>query len=376
MLLYRFLFINIAFLAIAFITSCSQKSTDKQVILISPDTIEKDSLPFIVDGIVPLKTTSDNLLSTQLLIRKYHEGYLVKDERQRGKDLSQFGIHHFDREGNYLGKIISVGEGPNELPNIKDYIVDNDQVEVLVSNGQESSIEIFSFSGSKKTTKKFNFLVDTFIKKTNGNYLFYGGYNAPIVQERLIETDPKGNILASYLHNDYTGKLIPVQERNFSLYEGKISFKEAFNPKVYSVSDTLNPTFEMNSSPFSIPSEFWELDFMEGFQLINEKGFAFIEDYFEGKDWVLFHISVQEQGKMNHELVLYNKSTGALKRNELTEASLWHKPIGFDENSGQFMFLVHPQVLMKAKTLRIHSNDLSDIEVDDNPVIVFASIGE
>ncbi|WP_215226631.1 6-bladed beta-propeller [Echinicola shivajiensis] len=371
---YRFLTSIGVFCVATYIMSCSSKSIDKELVIISPNKIEKDSLPFLVDDIIPLKTISENLLSTQLQIRRYKGGYLIKDKRQSGKGASQFSIHHFDRKGNYKGKIVSVGEGPNELPNIKDFIVDNDQVEILVSKGQETFIEICSLSGSKIATKKFNFLADTFTKKPNGNYLFYGGYNAPLVQDRLIETDQNGNILASYLPNDYTGKLIPVQEKNFTNYDEKIYFKEAFNPQVYTVSDTLKPSFAFNSSSFSPPSEFWDLDFMEGFQLINEKGFAFVEDYLENKDWVLFHISIQKQGEMKHELILYNKHTGALRRNELTETSLWYKPIGFDENSGKFMFLVHPQVLMEAATLRAHSRVLSDIEVDDNPVIVFASI--
>jgi len=363
------------FLLVFLMASCAKKPANDQVIELSLKEIVQSDLPFQIERIIPLETRDDNLISMRLKVRKSPNGFLVKDEEPRGGNTKS-GIYHFDDKGGYLGEVVSIGEGPGEIPNVVDFIVDDDKVEVLVSNGGQTLIEAFSRSGEKLSSKKLDLLADAFYKRPNGNYLFYGGYNAPIVQNRLLEADAHGKVIKTYLPNDYSGKLIPVKERNFSCYKGRVFFKEAFNNQVYSVSDTLETTYLFDFDPYSLPPKFWDLDFMEGFQLINENGFAHIEDYWESDHWALFHISIQKQGQMTHQLVLYNKQAGKVSRNEMQEESLWLQPIGFDENSEELLFLVHPKMLKQSleKGALTPVQDITNLKDDDNPVLVYVKL--
>ncbi|WP_291783912.1 6-bladed beta-propeller [Cecembia sp.] len=97
--------------------SCKEKIQKKnglRVIAFNSIKVSKD--PYTIEKMIPLETREDNLLKEFLLLRANDKGFFILDKEKND------AIHHFDTNGNYLGRILEIGEGPEMLPNINDFI--------------------------------------------------------------------------------------------------------------------------------------------------------------------------------------------------------------------------------------------------------------
>src|SRR5690606_23089683 len=84
------------------------------------------------------------------------------------------------------------------------------------------------------------------------------------------------------LKNDYHNQMLPMEEINFSKEGDQLFFKEAFNPVIYRIEeDTIVPTYRFDHGSYAIPAKFWEVDIMQGFEMINQSGFADVYRHWE-----------------------------------------------------------------------------------------------
>lgn len=181
------------------ILACQEKTREIDGLqVIDVEGIKITNKPYVIQKLIPLETTFENLLKEYLLIRTNQNGYFIQDQEKKD------AIHHFDVDGRYKGKILEVGEGPGMAENIGDFIATEDGVEVLVIRGEKSEIWIFDLENNQIGKLEFDYLASSFSKLPNGNYVLCGGYNKPIVMHRMSIFDAQGNTLGEFLPNDYT----------------------------------------------------------------------------------------------------------------------------------------------------------------------------
>ncbi|SHM59043.1 hypothetical protein SAMN04488057_102249 [Cyclobacterium lianum] len=96
-----------------------------------------------MDKIVPLETTGNNFLSDNLKVKLTPDFIFVFDEEIRD------AVHQFDHSGQYLGKIISTGEGAGKVSRIYDFTVSEKGVELLVGKGSYSEVVVLSIADKK-----------------------------------------------------------------------------------------------------------------------------------------------------------------------------------------------------------------------------------
>lgn len=330
------------------IAACSQKPTTEKLQGISELKLtEIKRLPkeqLTVFDLIPLETTSENLMGLDLRIRTSSEYFFVFDE------AIQDCVHQFEKDGRYLGRRAIVGEGPNTLLRLNDFYVSEDgKLEVLNSLGDQAEVFQVGVDNSIRSIFKVDYIPSSFSKLATGDYLFYGGYNLPFVSHRLIRTDSTGQIKEKYLENNYSNKMLPMTERNFFESNSHLKIIETFNKQGYQFGESqLKPEVAMDFGRYAIPAKFWEMDLLEGgFELIEENGFANLDGYFESEDLTLLSVHFQKPGGIFKNLLFIDKNSGEKRilETSLSGDYLFHYPFGVGES--HILFLSYQSVLKK-----------------------------
>jgi hypothetical protein len=358
------LFLFLAFLL--FFTSCDHNSTTVDRILRLEDFTEVTT-PYKVTKIIPLETRSDNLLGEFMVVRMSEEHIYIYDENARN------AIHRFDREGNYINVAATVGEGPNSLKNISDFHVSDAGLEVLETMGDISNIHIFNENGQLIKTIEASYLAFSFSKLGDGNYVLYGGFNLPLIENRVVKVMPTGEITDTYLPNRYTGQLLPLQEKNFNWSENNLYFHEAFTPAVFTLSDSLETVLRFDFGRYAIPDRYFEMNWMEGFEMINSQGFAVIADYFRSGKFQFIGVDLQDENGRNRNHLLWDGQQGTKRVCSPTQLSAFQYPVAVIGDKLIF-------IAQAAHLLELEPNGLpeeaQDLDPDDNPVLVFVDLSD
>jgi len=87
-----------------------------------------------------------------------------------------------------------------------------------------------------------------------------------------------------------------MSERNFFESNSSLKIIETFNKVGYQFSDdSIKPIVSVDFGNYAIPSQFWELNLLEGgFDLLQEKGFANLNGFFESDDLLLLSVHIQK----------------------------------------------------------------------------------
>lgn len=339
--LFVFLIVSI------FVSSCSSKQSNPS----NPDFLTlsiSDAAPLSVTDLeivdfIPLETNSQNLMGNDLRVRRRNNKIYVMDIAQRD------GIHVFSATGQFLKTVAVKGEGPNELKGLQDFQIDDlGELFVLATLGDRTTIYQISEVGELQKLTDTEYLASAFTLAENGEFYLYGSYNKPLVMHRLARVDSSGKVLESYLPNDYTNEMLPMTERNFYETEGgNLVLAEIFNDTLYTLQNgKVKPLVSMDLGRYQIPKEFWEMDLMQGYQLIQEQGFAVFKSAFANSNRIIANIHFQgnEIGTQK-KVYLYERSEGKFQVLDYPEqeAEIWNDPIGLEED--QIWFLTYHSFL-------------------------------
>lgn len=218
-------------------------------------------------------------------------------------------------------------------------------------------------------------------KISNSNHIFYAGHNYPIVQNRVYIVDSAGTIVGEHLPNDYKGLMMPVIERNFFRSNNEVSFREAFNPNVYKVTDNkIEEKYKFDFGQYDIPSKFWEIDITEDFPIISSHGFAIVEKYYESNRYSFFTSLIQKENNVDSYHIILDKQDSSIHKKSIEDdrfGDVFRWPIGFDEST--LIFAVTPPYLIdNIEELNLDDTLLKNVhfERNDNPILVFCNINQ
>jgi hypothetical protein len=330
------------------------------------DKIQMDSHSFEIEKLIPLETTQNNFLSNNLTVKTTEDFIFVFDEQIRD------GIHKFDQKGRYVSKIISVGDGPEQVNSIADFTISEKNIEILSGKGSYSEIIYFSLKEEKIVNKLELDIIGFSFEKIGETYYLYSSYNFPFAEYRVSKIDLHGNIISSFLKNDYSGKMMPVVERNFFTNNSSTFLTESFSNKIYELTEHAFETkYIIDFGRNNIQKDFFENDMMIAFEKLNNNGFYSIRNHFETTDLAFSNLVFQKENTYEQYQIFFDKKPNEIFKNKLQGPwiELLQYPIGITDTN-LLIFSISPKVfLQNAELLNLKLNP--GMEIDDNPVLAY-----
>lgn len=357
--------IHLSYLVVLLLLASCQKEikTKDGLPLMELEGIELLNTPYAIVKVIPLETNQNNLLGDHLTLKFTENALFIFDENAR--DV----IHSFDRNGNYQGRTVETGQGPGMVARITDFIPTAEGMEILSTLGDQAEIIRFDNNGEIIGQVGLEYFATSIAKLPGGHYVASGSYNLPLVENRLAIINEEGETVMEFLANKH--EILPAQEKNFSTIDEAVFFHEIYNTQTYQVTeDQLVPQYQFDFGKYSIPERFFEMDFMAGFELLNQQGFAFISHYWENEDKAFFGVDVQVNGELKkHQVILDKENMKTGKRiTSATELTAFFHPVGLMEDHLVF-------IAQAPDYLSLEADQLPDngpvVQEGDNPVLLF-----
>ncbi|SHM34815.1 hypothetical protein SAMN04488057_101157 [Cyclobacterium lianum] len=351
-------------LVVALLNSCqNENQTSGELPLMKLEAIEQVNNPYSVIKVIPLETNGENLLGDQLTLKFSQNSWFIYDESARD------GIHHFDRNGKYLSKYVEIGEGPGMLRGISDFIPTPEGMDILSVKGDQAEIIRLDKEGQQLETISIDYMGTSFAPLPGDRYVASGSYNLPFVKNRLAVINEKGETTKEWLPN--THEILPFGEKNFYTLGEHVFFHEIYNPNTYMVqADSLLLRYQFDFGKYSIPERFFEMDWMAGFEMLNQQGFATISQYWENEDKAFFEVAVQVDDELNKHQVILEKASGEVGKRITTATALsaFSSPVGMMDNF--LVFIAQAPDYLKLNADQLPENS-PKIQEGDNPVLLF-----
>ncbi|MBD3626863.1 6-bladed beta-propeller [Cyclobacterium sp.] len=357
-------FLQQCILWISLLFACNKAAEVKEGLpLIELEKTTQINSPYKIERITPLETDTANLIGDHLTVKFSENSFFIYDESARD------AIHQFDRNGKYLGKFVEIGEGPNRVGSANDFVPTLEGLEILSVKGDLSQIIQFDRNGEITGQLEFDYYGTSFAKLPKGYYAASGSYNLPFVENRLAIINGQGKTVKAFLPN--THEILPMQEKNFYAANGSVFFHEIYNNRTYKVEgDSLAPSYQFDFEKYSIPERFFEMDWMAGFEMLNQQGFATISQYWENEDKAFFGVDVQVNGGLNKHQVILEKASGEVGKRIIsaTALSAFSSPVGLMDDL--LVFIAQAPDYLKLNTDQLPENS-PKIQEGDNPVLLF-----
>ncbi|MBN2596919.1 MAG: 6-bladed beta-propeller [Marinifilaceae bacterium] len=368
--------IKLALIVLAtLLLSCNRDNKeDRNLLCLDVLHSAKKNISFSSIKLIPLETRKDNFLGDRLKIKlDNNEIYIADLEGHKS-------IFYFNSDGRFENKIGLQGKGPQEYINLVDFIVSGDTIEVLSGAGTISQITGFNKNGTFIYSRTFNLGVTSF-EKIGSSYVFYTGFNKVLHPYRIYTSDISGKNMKPYLENN-TQINLPLYENNFFRLDSLLYFKESFFNCTYEYKNNLfAKKFVLDFGKLNIPNKFYKLNIHKGFELIDNRGFACVKNYFENKRFSAFEIIEQKKNtdtKIHH--VLFDKFNMNMTSNTFNESNSFplKNMVSITKND-ELVYVVYPVDIMKNisefdKLPISNKQILENVAENDNPILFFCKI--
>ena len=347
-------------------TSVSTKSKIPQTKILGNNV---GSLEFEEIKKVKLDTHAENILGNDLFVKLSNDDFYILDLDH------QKSVLVFDSRGKYKAKIGKVGKGPGEYIEPRDFIINQDKIEIISGSGFKTSIYRYDHRGKFISSVPYEYIAFSFENIYDDLYAFSTSYNG-YFSHRLYLSDENGIEVEKLLKNN-TKISLPVIENCFSKFKTNLFYRESFNNTIYKIDNyELVPYLELDFGRYNIPSSFFSTPIEKGFEILNKNGFANIKRYYENKLYSLIEITIQkENSKARTILLLYNKKNKTTRKLTFEEGNnIFNYPIGLTEKD-EIIFLVYPIGDIE-KEFKSHGYevDINGFNETNNPIITFNKI--
>jgi hypothetical protein len=272
---------------------------DNNILLSMSDFVDK------VD-IIPLEFNKDCILSE---IRKIviHNNNLFLIESGGPKT-----IYRFDTQGNFLNKIGSHGQGPQEFIELFDFSLnENDQIVYLLDNAKQA-ILCFDFDGQFIERIRINQYASRLEYKDGLFYLFSD--NPPVGDDlyNLTVRNMKGEIEKMYFASK--GYSRGFSRNTFTKTQDNLFFKQPMSDTICSLDETsLKNAFFFDFGSYRFTSDEIEELYLGKIRtqqlLLNKERLSGIDNFFNVGKWIYFNSTY----KVLSFSFLYNTNSQELK---------------------------------------------------------------
>jgi hypothetical protein len=305
--------------------------------------------------IVPLETTDNSLIPAYPSLIIDGDNFFIFNKN------SNKPIFRFNSHGDFINKIGSIGNGPNEYAELIDVTINpsNKYIEVLTSN---NVIQQYAYDGMPLA--QINITIPAFsFANVNNEYWIYTGNNKVYSPYRLFHSKDGLNSFQAYLTDD--SNILPLMENNFggNVY---LTFWESLYPKTYKIMGDSLYSYTIKFPGLNIPPAVHTKSAMEVIPYLQQLHYASIRTYFENATFIYFLI-YEVKGK---EIpVVYHWIINKDDRNETVI-----KQTNVEDDS----YTLHPQLLTKDNLLYFIGNPVENkfADFDSNPMIVIVDIAE
>ncbi len=283
----------------------------------------------------------------------------------------------FDKEGKFVKKLASQGEGPNEYIRPMDIVVEEEKVWIL-DNGR--TIKIFDFSGTK--VDEIDLTTFSAIKFDSLKEAKVFAFISGDIDDNLIIADKNGGKIGSYfpyLSRRVVRVIINPIFKNYS--DDKIIYRREFNDTLYAINSDglLNPYIHINYGEYTLGKEF-DVDNLSD---ENLKKYSLTLNYYENlnNEYLVF--------SQNNDfwIRIYDKAGDISK---LFKYTTYENDLTIEKDSyiigttkDHFIYQVNPNSL-KPHEESINSSEnkllspefldnLSKLKADDNPVLMLVA---
>jgi hypothetical protein len=274
----------------------SKTSINTNLIEINLEEQDYENTVFYTDlfesiKIIPLETNSNCLIGQISEIEIYNDTIYILD-----KNIAK-ALFMFDKNGNFIKKIGSLGKGPGEYISPKSFTIDNitRQIKIL----DEYKVLLFSFVGNyQKEMLLHDGDSPRYLKSVNGiTYLDHQMFQGRTSSYLLSAIDSTGHILKRWLpFKEYNkGLTLPFGTTNHLVNTtNDIKFIQPFFDTIFSISNNEIKPFISISTKNSITSN--EINEFNGLTDIKEisdfywksKKFLGVKSYIENDNLIIF----------------------------------------------------------------------------------------
>lgn len=322
-------YILILNIILLFLWGCSDKNTEKnnvdnnQILHFDVTSWEKEkTIPLkILDDIdfIPLETNDECLIGEIIKIVIENDLIYIQD---RGYNQS---ILIFKLSGEYVNQIGSRGKGPGEFLEISDFVVDHNNLELLVLDMRQKKVIKYNLhNGDFKNEIKIDFSAINFVKLSNNKLCFYSNLPHHIkgLDYSITILDENYKLSNNYLPKDIYDTFLNYPH---SLYKSEsVYFASYFKDTVYKITENgVIPSISFNFGENKIPKNKLSVvkHVRDVVKIRNENELTYgLNNVIENTSFLTFNFYLQRK----KNIVIYSKKTGNYYYGERYDGILSH----------------------------------------------------
>lgn len=272
----------------------------------------------------------------------------------------------YDFLGKHYRNIGSQGNGPLELTYFHDFVMSEDEIEIVDLNAKKHLIYDFDGNIIKSDYRKYSALA---LERDNfGNYWYYKGWGNSDSNYQLMKTSADGTNREDFYK--LKSSAIPFDMNPFTKIDSNLYVFLPLQNSLFEIKDgEIEEKYRIDFD-HDIPEGFHHGDFMLAFDKMNRTGFFLINRYFEKGKYVYINVKCQDNREVQNIHVLYNKEKDMqsvfMAKDGDPEFNLG-KALTINENN-ELVFLVNAYAFNDLGLSEMKRNIL------DNPVLVFLKL--
>lgn len=336
---------------------------------------------------IPLET------SDQCLIRWLKGGaVLLKNNHwyvYGSKDLYQF-----TKEGKFVRKFGSVGQGPGQYSNIQHFDIDPENKLIYMLTTSQR-INVYSTENGKfqksipvpvGTPTQFALLKDSMIAS-------YAYNSTGREKNRIYIMNMKGDSVNAFprydsfeVHGGHAYMMVGTEDRYISRYKDMVLLNEVYNDTIYSITkDELLPRYYIHLGKYSIPFD-CRYEYLQGnYKLFNDVASSYVRAFTLETDPYLFirYCYWAGEGSDVNRLTMYNKKDKScykvakdrIKNDWGNGLPVINPATVISDNQLICIYNVEDIFKMAEEDPSILKNEqLKNLKEDDNPVLMVVTL--
>ena len=252
--------------------------------------------------VIPLELDSLHIPAVGMKLSVYNSFFLL------GDNLYEHKVYLYNSGGKFENVIGRRGNGANEYPVFKDFVVLNDTVSILSSGGPGDNLFNYNLKGDFLGKVEIPNTVVSLVRNADGDYIFNSGRNIYNSKWQITHYSSDWKVLGEYLKLSENENNVPVIESNFSVDGNRVYYHEAFNNQLYVLEGDLKPSYRLSLGDGNDFKDIHIGKFTEVVDRLYKKGFCLVNSYVETDSLVCLLLSYLKESVQNQIMLVFDKN--------------------------------------------------------------------